>query len=147
MLKKSTLLTTPPLVLRPPVAVGRGVVVVPWESAMLTGGEGEEESPELAGVVDGGGGIEEALKVEVGGEVEVTEGRTGMEVGLFKQTSDEPGLTVMTGVALPSPLESPSMITTFVPAGVVTIGQVYEVPLTSVKAAAMGPSALPVWKD
>jgi hypothetical protein len=89
----------------------------------------------------------EESKVEVGGEVDVTEGRVGMVVGLSKQTSDGPELTVITGVSLPSPLESPRTITTLVPAGIVTISQVNEVPVTLVKAAATEPSELLVWKD
>jgi len=115
----------------------------------------EEESPELKGVgddtilvfVDNDDEIEEPPKVEVGGEVDVTGGRVGIEVVLFRQVSDWPGSTVITGVALPSPLESPRTITTFVPAGIVTKPQVNEVPVTLVKAAMMGPSALVVWKE
>lgn len=57
-------------------------------------------------------GLGEPLKVEVGGEVDVTGGREGIEVGLSKQTSDEPGLTVIAGVSLPCPPESARTITT-----------------------------------
>lgn len=163
MPNKLTLLTTPRLVPRPPVGEGRGVLVVVVELEIselgeLTMEETGEGSPELDGVgddivvvvvvvMDIEDDIKESPKVEVGGEVEVMEGREGMEVGLFKQTSDGPALTVITGVSLPSPLESPRAITTLVPAGIVTILQVNEVPVMLVKAAAMGPSALPVWKD
>ena len=75
------------------------------------------------------------------------EGIAGTEVGLFKQTSELPWLTVIAGVPLAFPLESPRRTTTWVPAGIVTISQLYEVPLMSVKAARTGPSALPSWKD
>lgn len=87
-------------------------------------------------------------KEEVGGEVDVTGGREGTDVGLFKQTSFGPGLTVIGEVALPRPAESERRITTLVPAGIVTMLQVNEVPLMLVKAATTGPSALPpVWKE
>jgi len=114
--------------------------------------EREEESPELDGVGDDTevvfvGGIEEPLKVEVGGEVDVTGGRDGIEVGVSMQTSDEPALTVIAGVSLPCPMESARTITTLVPAGIVTMLHVNEVPLMFVKAAATGPPALPVWKE
>lgn len=98
-------------------------------------------------VVNNEDGIEEPSKVEVGGEVEVTEGREGMEVGLSKQTSFRPAMTVITGVSLPSPLASPRTITTLVPAGIVTRSQVNEVPVTLVKTASRGPSELLLWKD
>lgn len=99
-------------------------------------------------VDDGEDDIEDSPgKVEVGGLVDVTGGREGIEVGLSKQTSDEPVLTVIGGVALPSPLESERTITTLTPARIVTILQVNEVPLISVKAAATGPPALSVWKE
>lgn len=65
-------------------------------------------------------GGNEPLKLEVAGKVVVTEGIEGMEVGLFKQTSELPWLTVITGVSLPLPRESPRRITTLVPAGIVT---------------------------
>lgn len=150
MLKKLTLLMTPPLVLRPPVAVDLGVFVE-LELTMEEGGSelgGVGVDTVVVVVVDEEDDrIEESLKVEVGGEVVVTEGIVGMEVGLSKQTSDGPELTVITGVSLPSPLESPRTITTLVPAGSVTRSQVKEVSVTLVKAAAIGPSALPVWKD
>lgn len=77
----------------------------------------------------------------------MTEGITGIEVGLFKQTSELPWPTVISGVLLPFPLESPSVITTLVPAGIVTRSQVYEVPVTLVKAARTEPPALSLWKD
>ena len=66
----------------------------------------------------------------------MTEVTGGMEVGLSKQL---PRLTAITGVALPR------MIATLVPAGIVTLPQVYEAPAISVKAATTGPSALPSW--
>lgn len=154
---------TAPLSLRPPVLVGPGVLVVlvkleARELAELRTEEREEreeESPELVDedsdegsdedseelLVDEGGSSEE------GGRDDVTVGIGGMEVGLFKQTSEFPALTVITPEALPSPLESASWITTLVPAGIVTRSQVNEVPVTSVKAATTGPSALPVRKD
>jgi len=69
-----------------------------------------------------------------------------MEVGLAKQASELPSPTVITGVALPFPLESLSTTTTLVPAGIDTQSQVYEVPLTLVRAARTGPSALSLWK-
>lgn len=115
MLKRLTLLTTPPLVPRPPVGRGVLVVSVELESSELTEftreerEETTEESPELeivgddtvvllVLVVDNEDEIEVPPKVEVGGDVDVTEGRAGMEVGLFKQASDGPALTVITGV-------------------------------------------------
>ena len=67
------------------------------------------------------------------------EGIKGMEVGSFKQTSELPWLTVTTGVPLAFPLESPKRITTSVPAGIITVSRVYEVPLMSVKVARTGP--------
>lgn len=156
MPKRPTPLAMAPLVLRPPVAVGWGLLVVDvkLEISELTElmreerEEMEEESPELDGVgddtevvvvlvMDNEDGIKEPPKVEVGGEVDVTRGRLGMEVGLSRQTSVEPGLTVITGVSLPSPLESPRTITISVPPGIVTRVQVNEVPVTLVKAAAI----------
>jgi hypothetical protein len=101
----------------------------------------EEESPEP--VADGEGEKEPPLKVEIGGEVEVTGGREGIEVGSSKQTSNEPGLTVITGVSLLSPLESWRTMTTLVPTGIVIGFQVNEVPATLVKAARMVPPPLP----
>jgi len=77
----------------------------------------------------------------------VTEEIEGMEVGLFKQTSELPWPTVITGVSLPFPLESLRKTTTLVPTGIVTRSQVYEVPVTPVKAATTGPSALPLRKE
>jgi len=74
-------------------------------------------------------------------------GGPGMLVGLSKQTSELPWLTVIAGVALPTPLESPRTITTLVPAGIDTRSQVYEAPVILVKAATTGPLALPLWKD
>jgi len=68
-------------------------------------------------------------------------------VGLSKQSSELPWLTVITGVPLACPLESPRRITTSVPAGIVTAFQVYEVPLMALKTARTEPSALPSWKD
>ena len=153
ILKILAVLTTPPLVLRPPVAVGLGLVLVKlesWELAELMREEREEMELESVGddtEVVFVGGIEEPLKVEVGGEVDVTGGREGIEVGVSMQTSEGPALTVITGVSLPCPTESARTITTFVPAGIVTMPQVNEVPLMFVKAAATGPAALPVWKD
>jgi len=85
--------------------------------------EREEESPLDRGkVVDNEGETEGSgpLKVEVGGEVDVTAGITGIEVGLSKQTSELPELTVIGGVALPTPLPSLRTITTLVPAGIDT---------------------------
>lgn len=93
-------------------------------------------------------GIEDSPgKEEVGGLVDVTGGREGIEVGLFKQTSDEPVLTVIGGVALPSPPESERTITMLTPARIVTALQVNSVPLIPTKAAATGPLGLSVWKD
>lgn len=143
MLREPTLLTTPALVPRPLVEAGLGVLV---DSVKLDG-VGDETAVVVVVVEDKEDGIEEPPKVEVGGEVDVTKGRAGMGVGLSKQTSYGPGLTVITGVSLPSPLESPRTITTSVPTGIVIIPQVKETPVTLVKAAATGPSALPVWKD
>jgi len=60
------------------------------------------------------------LIAEVGGEDDVMEGREGMEVGLFKQTWEPLWPTTITGVALPTPLESPRTITTLVPGAIVT---------------------------
>jgi len=160
MPKRPTPLAMAPLVLRPPVAVGRGLLVVDvkLEISELTElmreerEEMEEESPELDGVgddteddtevvvvlvMDSEDGIKEPPKVEVGGEVDVTGGRLGMEVGFSRQTLVEPGLTVITGVSLPSPLESPRTITISVPPGIVTRVQVNEVPVTLVKTAAI----------
>lgn len=81
-----------------------------------------DEDPDTDEVTDEGTDDEdnEPPKVEVGGEVDVTEGITGMEVGLFKQTSELPGPTVIAGVALPTPLASLSTITTLVPEAIVT---------------------------
>lgn len=107
-----------------------------------------DDTDELVVVVDGEDDTEDSPgKLEVGGLIDVTGGRDGIEVGLSKQTSDEPAATVIAEVALPSPLESERTITTLTPARIVTILQVIEVPLISVKAAAIGPSALSVWKD
>ena len=112
--------------------------------------EREEVSPELDDVGDDDTIVVdneedragEPLKTEVGGEVDVSGGRDGMGVGVSKQTSFGPGLTVITGVALPRPLASLRTITTFVPAKIGTVFQVNEVPEIPVKAATMGPSAL-----
>ena len=90
---------------------------------------------------------DEPPKEEVGGDSDVTLGRGGIEVGLSKQTLVLPALTVITGVALPTPLASPSKITTLVPAGIVTRSQVNEMPVTLVKAARTEPPTLPLWKD
>ena len=60
------------------------------------------------------------VTVEVGGEVDVTEGIRGMEVELPKQTWEAPWPTTITGVALPSPLASPRTITMLVPGGIDT---------------------------
>ena len=95
-------------------------------------------------MVEEEGGSDELTKVrvEVGGLVSVMEGRGGIEVGLFTQTSLVPGLTVIGELALPSPPESLSTITTTVPAGIVTISQVNESPVIPVKAARTVPSAV-----
>jgi len=74
-------------------------------------------------------------------------GRSVVLVGLSKQMSELPWLTAITGVALPTPLESPRTITMLVPAGIDTRSQVYEIPVILVKAATMWPLALPLWKD
>ena len=80
-------------------------------------------------------------KEEMGGDSDVMEGRVGMdvEVALLTQTSELPAVTVITGVPLPNPVESLRMITTTVPAGIVTRSQVYDLPVTLVKAARTGP--------
>lgn len=141
-----------PSVLRPPVLLDLVELDVPvelktGEFVELRTEEREEESPELVDE-DPDVLITEPLKEEVGGDSDVTEGRVGMEVGLSRQTSELPGLTVIAGVALPSPSESASTITTLVPAEIVTGFQVNEVPVMLVKAATTVPSALPpVWKD
>lgn len=132
-----------PLSLRPPVAEGPGVLVVTVklearELAELMREEREEreeersvdeDSDDVPEVVDDDNedddnddddDDDEPSNEEVGGCSEVTEGRAGTEVGLFKQTSELPAPTVITGVALPSPLESPRTITMLVPAGIVT---------------------------
>jgi hypothetical protein len=99
----------PPLVLRPPVLVGWGVPVEPedWELGGLTTEERTEEREELetGGVevdddvlVMDEGRIEEELRVELGGVVDVTVGMEGIVVGLSRQISVEPALTVITGV-------------------------------------------------
>jgi len=83
--------------------------------------EMEEESPEVVVVVvvvDDEDGMDSPLKLEVGGEVEVTERREGTEVVLFKQEVDEPALTVIAGESLPSPLESWRTMTTVSPAAI-----------------------------
>jgi len=165
---------TPPLLLRPPVAVGLGEldVAVKLEARELMElrteerEEREEERPELLDEDDvlvdvddklvrdddsdecGGSDTEtEMLRVETGGEVDVREGRGGMEVGLSTQTPLVPLPTVIGGVTLPSPTASLSTITTLVPAGIVTAGQVNEVPVTSVKAARTAPSGPSEWKE
>ena len=146
---------TAPLSLRPPVLVGPGVLVVlvkldARELAELMTEEREEREEESSELVDDDTDVplvvDEDGSPEEGGRDDVTVGREGMEVGLFKQTSEVPLLTVITPVALPSPAESPSSITTLVPAGIVTWFQVNEVPLIPVKAAMTEPPALPVWK-
>jgi hypothetical protein len=166
---------TAPLSLRPPVLEGLGVLVVAvklerTELAELTTEEREEreeESPDLLDedtgvpvvvevevvVVDvveeeeeGGSDELTKVRVEVGGLVSVMEGRGGIEVGLFTQTSLVPGLTVIGELALPSPPESLSTITTTVPAGIVTISQVNESPVIPVNAARTVPSAVLAWK-
>lgn len=78
----------------------------------------------------------------------MTEGMGGTEVGLAKQ-SELPWPTLIGGVLLPFPLESLSVITTVVPAAIVTRSQVYEKPVISspVRAAIIGPSAVLLWKD
>ena len=93
-------------------------------------------------VEEGGSDELTKVRVEVGGLVSVMEGRGGIEVGLFTQTSLVPGLTVIGELALPSPPESLSTITTTVPAGIVTISQVNESPVIPVKAARTVPSAV-----
>jgi len=135
-------LTKPLLVPRPLVAVDEGELVKleARELAELITEEREErdeerdegtereplelidEDPDTDEVTDDDDDDEdnEPPKVEVGGEVDVTEGITGMEVGLFKQTSELPGPTVIAGVALPTPLASLSTITTLVPEAIVT---------------------------
>lgn len=102
--------------------------------------------------VDGGGevingGKPPLWRVVLELRVAVNEGITGVEVRFPKQSSELPRLTVITGVPLTLPMESTRRITTPIPAGIVTISQVYEVPLMSVKAAITGPLALPSWKD
>ena len=89
------------------------------------------------------GGKFPVAKTEVLKSVVVKEGITGMEVRFPKQSSELPRLTVITGVPLAFPLESPRRIATSVPAGIVTASQVYEVPLMLVKAAITEPPALP----
>jgi len=84
---------------------------------------------------------------EVGGRSDVTVGRGGIEVVLFEQVSELPALTVITGVALASPLKSARTITTLVPAAIVTLSQVYEIPVTLVKAARIPPVSLLLWKE
>ena len=149
MVKTPTMLrvTTPSL--RPPVAPGARLVVVTVklearELAELMTEEREEReeerSVECPGVVVGRedeedrpedmeGGVEEdeegepgEPKEEVGGDSDVTVGGIGMEVvvGLLKQALVLPEVTVITGVALPTPLESPSTITMLVPGAIVT---------------------------
>ena len=142
----TALWVTAPLSLRPPVALGAGVLVVKLEArelAELMTEEREERedkrSVEVPGVVvivgredkeeDKEEDMEEDKddksdepKEEVGGDSDVTLGRSGMEVleVLPKQASELPAVTVITGVALPTPLESESTITTLVPAAIVT---------------------------
>lgn len=105
MPKMSAALTMPPLVLRPPVLLGRGVLVELEDSELAELTTEEREELEMGGVgvdidvlVVDEGRIEEELKVEVGGVVDVTVGMEGMEVGLSRQISVEPALTVITGV-------------------------------------------------
>ena len=142
MVKTPTVLRVrAPLSLRPPVALGVGVLVVKLEArelAELMTEEREEreeersvESPDVVVVV--GRDDEEDKeededdksdepKEEVGGDSDVMVGRGGMEVlvELPRQASELPAVTVITGVALPTPLESESTITTLVPAAIVT---------------------------
>ena len=105
MPKMSAALMMPPLVLRPPVLLGRGVLVELEDSELAELTTEEREELEMGGVgvdidvlVVDEGRIEEELKVEVGGVVDVTVGMEGMEVGLSRQISVEPALTVITGV-------------------------------------------------
>lgn len=136
----TTLRFMAPLSLRPPVAPGVGVLVVTVklearELAELITEEREEREEERSvegPVVVVGKEDEEDRededkedksdepKEEVGGDSDVTVGRGGTEVVLLKQASELPAVTVITGVALPTPLESPSTITTLVPAAIVT---------------------------
>jgi len=162
MPKRPTPLAMAPPLPRLPVGLvlGRGVLVsdVKVELLEMSEPDGVGDDTELVVVVVNTGlvvvvvvesedGIEEPPEVEIGGEVDVTpEGRLEIEVVLLKQSLDEPGLTVMTGVSLLSTLESLRTITTLVPEGIVTVSQVNEVSLILVKVTMMGPSALPVWK-
>jgi hypothetical protein len=114
-------------------------VVVEVEVEVVVVVEEEEEE-------EGGSDELTKVRVEVGGLVSVMEGRGGIEVGLFTQTSLVPGLTVIGELALPSPPESLSTITTTVPAGIVTISQVNESPVIPVNAARTVPSAVLAWK-
>jgi hypothetical protein len=77
------------------------------------------------------------------------EGEGGMVFVALKQVSELPAPTVIGGVALDSPLESLSTITTLTPAPIVTCSQVYEVPVISSapRAAIMLPSAVSLWKE
>lgn len=175
--KPTALRVTAPLSLRPPVAPGERVLVLvvtvkleARELAELMTEEREEREEERS--VEGPGVVvvvgkedvedEEDMEEdmednmedksdgpieEVGGRSDVTVGRDGIEVGLFKQVSELPALTVITGVALASPLKSASTITTLVPAAIVTLSQVYEIPVTLVKAARIPPLSVLLWKD
>lgn len=162
MVKTPATLESAPLLPRPPVEVDPGLVVVTVKleirelAELMTEEreESEEESPGDVTVVVRDDSEDDELeddepppKVEVGGEVDVIEGTTGIEVGLDKQTVELPELTVIGGVGLPTPLESESMITTVVPEAIDTLSQVNEVPVTPVKAARMEPLAPPSWKD
>jgi hypothetical protein len=137
MVKRSTVLKTPPSL---PVGVGGGALVVTaglglvvtavlglvviaglgFAGLVVTAGLGFAElvvvTTGLGLVVTTGVG----LVVTTGVGLVVRGGIEGMEVGLSKQTSELPWLTVNTGVTLPIPLESPRTITTSVPAGIVT---------------------------
>jgi len=93
----------------------------------------------IDGGVDGGGEVINGGKFPLARvvlklRVVVKEGITGVDVRLPKQSPELPRLTVITEVYLTLPRESPRQITTSIPAGIVTVSHVYEVPLMSVKA-------------
>jgi len=150
MVKIPAVLAIAPLLPRPPVAVGKEILVESVklerrELAELKTEEREEREEESSELIDESSDTSELVgngkdktevvdddedepgdgvppSVEVGERVDVTEGmgKMEMEVGSFKQISEPPAMTVITGVGLPSPSESPRTITMLVPGGIVT---------------------------
>ena len=136
MVKTPAVLVITPLV---GLDVGVLVVTVKLESRGVAEMISEERGLDNEVKVKGKG----VSSMDVPGNVEVMAGIGGIEVRLFKQTSELPALTVTTGVTLPTSLESARTITTLVSAGIVTRSQVNEKPVMLVKAARMDPPALP----